>query len=265
MHKRTFDQPVLPTTGEPRWQAGFAGVEAIILPGSVGCGRMTGMAGDQVPGRPGGTPDRPARFFAGPEEFAAWLALHHATETELWMGLNRKHVPNRGLTWEQAVLEALCWGWIDSVAQRIDADTRRQRWTPRKPRSHWSRINLDLVEKLRAEGRMQPSGEAIWAQRRHEAAPYSHERDQVSLPTSYAAQLAGSPGAVAFWEAATATYRRVCTVWVTSAKQEATRDRRMAQLVQCCAAGELVPSQRYGDPPGWLSRAADAAATAQVS
>ncbi|MGH3346869.1 MAG: YdeI/OmpD-associated family protein [Nocardioides sp.] len=223
------------------------------------------MADDQIPGRLAGTPERPARFFAGPEEFAAWLELHHDTETELWMGINRKHVPDRGLTWEQAVIEALCWGWIDSVAQRIDGDSRRQRWTPRKPTSHWSRINLDLVEKLRAEGRMQPSGESIWAQRRHEAAPYGHELDEVSFPASYTARLAGSPAAAAFWEAATATYRKVCTVWVTSAKQEATRDRRMTQLIECCAAGELVPNQRYGDLPSWLSRAADAATTAQPS
>ena len=101
-----------------------------------------------MPGRMGGTPEQPARFFHTPEEFSAWLALHHDSETSLWMGLKRKHVADRGLTWEQAVPEALCWGWIDSVAQRIDGDTRRQRWTPRKKTSHWSRINLDLVEKL---------------------------------------------------------------------------------------------------------------------
>ncbi len=221
-----------------------------------------GEAEDEIPGRMGGTPERPARFFDTPEEFAAWLALHHDTETSLWMGLKRKHVADHGLTWEQAVPEALCWGWIDSVAQRIDADTRRQRWTPRKKTSHWSRINLDLVEKLRAEGRMQPSGLAIWEQRRRDEAPYSHERAQAKLPDPYAARLAASPAATAFWEASTATYRKVCTVWVTSAKQESTRDRRMTQLIECCAAGELVPSQRYGDVPRWVERAAAAAAAA---
>ena len=154
------------------------------------------------------------------------------------MGLKRKHVADRGLTWEQAVPEALCWGWIDSVAQRIDGDTRRQRWTPRKKTSHWSRINLDLVEKLRAEGRMQPSGLAIWEQRRRDEGPYSHGGPEAGLPDSYAARLAARPAAAAFWEASTATYRKVCTVWVTSAKQESTRDRRMTQLVECCAAAD---------------------------
>jgi uncharacterized protein YdeI (YjbR/CyaY-like superfamily) len=211
----------------------------------------------------GGTPERPARFFDTPEEFGAWLAMHHDTETELWMGLRKKHVADRGLTWEQAVPEALCWGWIDSLAQRIDDDTRRQRWTPRKKSSTWSRVNLDLVDKLRAEGRLQPSGLAIWEQRRRDIAPYGHEQPGPVLPAPYAAQLAASTAATAFWEQATATYRRVCTVWVTSAKQASTRDRRMTQLIECCAAGQLVPSQRYGAPPRWLERAAAAAAAAR--
>jgi uncharacterized protein YdeI (YjbR/CyaY-like superfamily) len=214
-------------------------------------------------GTPGGTPERPAIFFQDAREFGRWLEAHHDTETELWMGLKKKHVTDRGLTWEQAVPEALCWGWIDSVAQRIDDDTRRQRWTPRKKTSHWSRINLDLVDKLRAEGRMQPSGLAIWEQRRREEAPYSHERRALELPGPYAAQLAASIAATAFWEQSTATYRKLCTVWVTSAKQATTRDRRLTQLVECCAAGELVPSQRYGEAPRWLERAAAAAAAAR--
>lgn len=211
----------------------------------------------------GGTPERPARFFDTAEEFGAWLSLHHDTETELWMGLNRKHVADRGLTWEQAVPEALCWGWIDSLVQRIDEDTRRQRWTPRKKTSSWSKVNLDLVEKLRAEGRMQPSGLAIWEQRPDPDALYTYEQAELGLPDPYAAQLAASPAASAFWEQSTATYRKLCTFWVASAKQAATRDRRMTQLIDCSAAGELVPSQRYGEVPRWLERAAEAAAAAR--
>ena len=218
--------------------------------------------GPATPGRMGGSPERPARFFDSPEEFGAWLAQHHDTETVLWMGLKKKGVADRGLTWEEAVVEALCWGWIDSVAQRIDDDSRRQRWTPRKKSSHWSRVNLRLVERLRAEGRMQPSGLAIWEQRTHEEAPYIHERPWAGLPDSYAEALAASPAATAFWEASSATYRKVCAVWVTSAKQDATRARRMTQLIECCADGVLVPNQRYGETPKWVERAAAAAAEA---
>lgn len=221
------------------------------------------MPQNQTPGREGGTPERPARFFADAAEFGAWLAAHHDTETELWMGLAKKHVPDRGLTWAEAVPEALCWGWIDSVAQRIDEDFVRQRWTPRKRTSHWSKVNLELVERLRAEGRMQPSGLAIWEARRREAAPYTHEqKGPLELPPAYAARLAGSKAATAFWAASTTTYRRVCVNWVLTAKQEATRDRRMAQLIEDSAAGRLIPSQRYGETPRWVERAAAAARAA---
>lgn len=218
------------------------------------------MADDPIPGRMGGSAERPARFFADAAEFGAWLAMHHDTATELWMGLNKKHVAERGLTWAEAVPEALCWGWIDSVAQRIDDDTTRQRWTPRKRTSIWSKVNVDHVERLIAEGRMQPSGLAIYEQRQRDQAPYSHEvMGKLTLPEEYAALLAASPAATAFWEAATATYRKVCTNWVITAKQETTRDRRMAQLIECSAAGELIPSQRYGEVPKWVARAAAAA------
>jgi len=215
------------------------------------------------PGRMGGTPERPARFFADAAEFGAWLAAHHDSETELWMGLAKRHVTDRGLTWAQAVPEALCWGWIDSVIQRIDDDYVRQRWTPRKRTGHWSKVNLELVEQLRAAGRMQPAGLAAWEARRREAAPYTHERSgPLELPPAYADQLADSPAATAFLAAATATYRRQCINWVLAAKQQATRDRRMAQLIECSAAGEVVPFQRYGELPKWVQRAAAAAADA---
>ncbi|WP_207006686.1 YdeI/OmpD-associated family protein [Nocardioides aromaticivorans] len=218
------------------------------------------MVKDEEPGRMGGSAERPARFFADEAEFEAWLARHHDTETELWMGIYKKHVPEQGLTWARAVPVALCWGWIDSIAQRIDDDAVRQRWSPRKRTSNWSKVNLELVEQLRAEGRMQPSGLAIWEQRKPDPAPYTHEVDgELVLPEPYAAQLAASPAATAFWEAATRTYRRICVNWVLSAKQEATRDRRMAQLVDCSAAGEMIPSQRYGEIPKWVARAAAAA------
>ena len=216
-------------------------------------------------GTPGGSAERPATFFSGPEEFAAWLAANHDTATELWMGLYKRHVPDRGLTWEQAVIEALCWGWIDSVAQRIDDDSRRQRWTPRKATSNWSAINIASVERLKAEGRMQPSGLAAYERRLEgRSAIYSYESiSAAELPPEYAARLAGDAAASAFWAVATPSYRRLAVHWVVTAKQEATREKRMAQLVEDSAAGRLIPSQRYGDQPKWVERAAEAARAAQ--
>lgn len=214
-------------------------------------------------GRPGGTPEKPALFFTGPEEFRAWLEANHQTATELWMGLNRKHLPEAGLTWHEAVPEALCFGWIDSRAERIDENTRRQRWTPRRTGSNWSKVNVDHVERLIAEGRMMPAGMAAYEARKPEnTGIYSFEQASGILPGVYAERLAASPAANAFWEAATGRYRKLCTHWVTSAKQQKTNDNRMAQLIDCCATGQLIPPQRYGDVPAWLTRAARAASEA---
>ncbi|WP_353829263.1 YdeI/OmpD-associated family protein [Agromyces sp. SYSU T0242] len=214
-------------------------------------------------GTPGGTPERPALFFSGPEEFRAWLEANHATATELWMGLNKKHVADRGLTWEQAVPEALCFGWIDSKAQRIDEDTTRQRWTPRKAGSVWSAVNVALIERLTAEGRMRPEGIAAYEQRREDrTGVYSFENPDREFPAKYAERLAADAAASAFWAEASPGYRREVVHWVLTAKQEATRDRRLAQLIDDSAAGRLVPFQRYGTTPKWVERAAAAARAA---
>ena len=214
--------------------------------------------------RDGGSDDRPAVFFDGPEDFRAWLEEHHESVDELWMGLNKKHVADRGLTWEQAVPEALCFGWIDSKVQRTDEDSVRQRWTPRRSTSVWSTVNLDLVERLAAEGRMRPMGLAAHALRKPERSGiYAYEQGgALVLPDPYAALLASNPAVAAFWAECTESYRKVCTSWVTSAKQTATNDKRMAQLVELCAAGQVIPSQRYGTEPAWLRRAGAAAAEA---
>ena len=179
------------------------------------------------------------------------------------MGLYKKHVAERGLTWEQAVLEALCFGWIDSRAERVDEDVLRQRWTPRKPGSTWSNINIAAVERLIAEGRMRPAGLAAFERRRSErSGTYSYEQGDVALSDAYAARLAADRAASGFWAESTASYRKVAVNWVMSAKQEATRDKRMAQLIEDSAAGRLIPSQRYGEQPKWVERAAAAARSA---
>lgn len=212
-------------------------------------------------GTPGGTPERPARFFADAADFRAWLEAHHESERELWMGLHKKHVVDRGLTWDEAVPVALCFGWIDSVSQRIDEDSRRQRWTPRKPGSVWSQVNIDHVERLRAEGLMRPAGLAIYEQRRADRSGYSYET-RAELDDARRAVLLADPAAAAFWAEATRSYRRVAENWVVTAKQEATRERRLAELVADCAAGRLIKPQRYGKEPVWVGRAAAAARAA---
>lgn len=199
-------------------------------------------------------------FFADADEFRDWLEEHHETATELWMGLRRKGHLDRGLTWEDAVPVALCFGWIDSISHRTDDTARRQRWTPRKPRSVWSAVNIAHIERLTAAGLMRPAGLAAYERRDRTVPGYSYA--QVELSPDEAAQIAANPAAQAFWENATPSYRRVAAHWIQSAKREQTRADRRAALVADCAAGRLIPSQRYGTPRAWLARAAAAAAAA---
>lgn len=204
---------------------------------------------------PGGTSERPATFFDDAADYRRWLEANHESATELWMGLNKKHVEPRGLTWAEAVREALCFGWIDSVMQTIDGDAVRQRWTPRKPGSNWSTVNITAVAELTSEGRMQPAGLAAFARRREDrSGVYAYENRELTWPDAYQALLEANPAASTFWRAATPSYRKVATNWVLTAKQEATREKRMAQLVDDCAHQRLIPSQRYGDEPAWVRR-----------
>ncbi|GAA6524752.1 YdeI/OmpD-associated family protein [Intrasporangium sp. DVR] len=205
--------------------------------------------------RHGGTDGRPAVFFDDAADFRAWLEANHDSATELWMGLTKKHVEPRGLTWAEAVPEALCFGWIDSVAQGIDEHTRRQRWTPRRPGSVWSRVNIAIVERLKAEGRMQPAGLAAYEQRKLDnTGLYSYEQDEQTWPPEFEAVLRADDRAWAFWEGAAASYRKMCVHWVLSAKRPETRDRRMAQLVDASHRMDLVSPHAYGTEPKWLAR-----------
>lgn len=209
----------------------------------------------------GGSAERPATFFDTASDFRQWLAGNHDSATELWVGLRRKHVPDRGMTWEDAVLMALCFGWIDSVSQRIDEDCRRQRFTPRRPGSVWSPINLAHVERLIAQGSMEPAGLAAYESRDpRNVAILAADRVDLELSASRLGRLQGDAGAWAFWQAATPGYRRTVVNWVESAKQESTRERRLDQLISDSAAGRMVPPTRAGQPPTWLAAAAEAAA-----
>lgn len=191
--------------------------------------------------------EREAIYFEGPARWRAWLEEHHATETEVWVGYWKKATGRAVLTWSEAVDQALCFGWIDSVRQSVDDGRSRQRFTPRKRGSSWSNINVAKVAALEEQGLMTPAGRAAFETRRPEREGiYSYENGEVELSPQYAAQLAAAPEALAFFESQRPSYRKLVKRWVMSAKQEATRDKRMAELVADCEAGRLIRSQRYG-------------------
>ncbi|MFO0749173.1 MAG: YdeI/OmpD-associated family protein [Myxococcota bacterium] len=194
-------------------------------------------------------PPRPVepRFFKRAEDFRRWLEKHHATTTELVIGFY-KAAHGIGMSVPEAVEEALCFGWIDGRVQRIDDQRHSVRFTPRKPGSIWSAVNLRRAEALEAAGRMTDVGRAVW-RGRHPARQkiYSFEQiEHVPLAPELAATLAAVPKAQRFFDAQTASYKRVAVHWVMSAKQAATRARRMATLVESSAAGQFAPPFRYG-------------------
>ena len=183
-------------------------------------------------------------FFETPAEWRAWLEEHHASETEALVGFRRKATGLPTMTWSDAVDEALCFGWIDGVRRGIDETSYYNRFTPRRKRSTWSRINMEKVVRLTKEGRMRPAGIAAFEARTDtNIGIYSHERPQ-TLPPEYEARLRADAAAWEHWSSRSPSYRRQAAHWVASAKREETRERRLAQLIESCAAGRPVPPLR---------------------
>jgi uncharacterized protein YdeI (YjbR/CyaY-like superfamily) len=181
-------------------------------------------------------------YFASPDQFRAWLEQHHDSATEVWLGYWKKHTGRPSLTWSQAVDEALCFGWIDGVLRRVDDERHVQRFTPRKPASNWSAVNIAKVEQLRAEGRMRAAGEAAFAHRRAKrSGVYSYEqRDRAAFEPEQEERFKADAAAWAYWTAAPAGYRKMATWWVVSAKKPETRERRLGQLIADSAAGRRL-------------------------
>lgn len=185
------------------------------------------------------------RFFASPAKWRAWLEKNAATADEIIVGFWKKGTGKPSMTWSESVGEALCFGWIDGVRRRIDDDSYSIRFTPRKPTSTWSTINVAKVAELEAAGRMTDAGRVAYAARRESATGiYSYE--QQGEITFDDAPLRADPTAWRYWSAAPPSYRKVVMHWVTSAKRPETRAKRMAELVADCAAGRKIRSQRWG-------------------
>jgi uncharacterized protein YdeI (YjbR/CyaY-like superfamily) len=183
-----------------------------------------------------------AIYFASAAEFGAWLEEHHADATEVLVGFWRVATDRPSLTWPESVDEALRFGWIDGVRLRVDAERYTIRFTPRKPGSNWSRINLAKVEALRAAGRMRPAGEAAWAARRTDReGVYSFERREAArLEAEQEAAFRADPQAWDWFQAQAPSYRRTAIHWVISAKRPETRAKRLATLIADSAAGRRI-------------------------
>jgi uncharacterized protein YdeI (YjbR/CyaY-like superfamily) len=181
-----------------------------------------------------------ALFFDSPEAFYAWLAEHHETETEVFVGYFKKATGKQTMTWSQAVDQALCFGWIDSVMRSLDDERHMQRFTPRKPGSNWSKVNVEKVARLEAEGKMTDAGRKAFEGRIEEkTGVYSFEKkDAAKLPPEFEKRLEGR--ARKFFEEQAPWYRRTVTHWIVSAKKEETRVRRLEALIEDSAQGRRL-------------------------
>lgn len=179
------------------------------------------------------------RFFSTAQAFREWLERHAATEAELIVGFHKVATGQSCMTWSESVDEALCFGWIDGVRKRIDDDAYQIRFTPRKPTSIWSAINIAKVQALQTQGRMTPAGERAFALRAdHRSAVYSHEQPAVAeWSTAELAAFRARKRAWAYWESTPPGYRKQMQHRVVSAKRVETRAKRLQVLMDACAAG----------------------------
>jgi len=182
-------------------------------------------------------------FFDSGAHFRRWLETNHQDADELWVGFWKAHTGRGGLTYEEAVEEALCFGWIDGLVKRVDEHAYKQRFTPRRTRSIWSAINIRKVAALRAAGRMAKAGVAAFEGRDPaRAKQYSGENRQAVLSSTYEKRFRARQVAWRFFEAQPTGYRRTAMFWVMSAKREETRERRLARLIDDSERGVRVAS-----------------------
>jgi uncharacterized protein YdeI (YjbR/CyaY-like superfamily) len=204
-----------------------------------------GLVDQQTPSKltsvPSSASGHRATFFPSADAFREWLATNHSTAKEIEVGIYRKGTGKGGLSYVEAVEIALCFGWIDGVLHKIDDKSFRQRFTPRRPGSAWSNVNVDRVKRLMAEGRMHEAGlKAFSARSRTKTGIYSFEKKPEKLPRALEKEFRLNGKAWSFFRAQAPSYQRLSIHRLVEAKQESTRLRRLARLIEASAAGRRL-------------------------
>ena len=184
-----------------------------------------------------------AQYFESAADFRKWLAKNHDKESELLVGFYKKGSGKPGMTYDQSVEEALCYGWIDGVRRSVDADRYTMRFTPRRPKSKWSLVNVKRVENLIKQKKMtKPGLDAYAARANQKAIDYSYEvREKGVLSPAYTRQFESKKRAWKYFNEQPPWYRRTCMFWVMTAKKEETQLRRLKTLIESSAKGEWIP------------------------
>jgi uncharacterized protein YdeI (YjbR/CyaY-like superfamily) len=184
------------------------------------------------------------RFFRSAAELRAWLEKNHGRAKELVLGFYNQRSARKGISYKEAVDEALCFGWIDGVRRSLDEERYTGRFSPRRPRSIWSRVNIKRVAELEAAGRMTAPGREAFARldpKRTGVYSFEAQRERAQLGPDLEARFRANAPAWSFFQSRPPGYQRLCTWWIASAKKEETRLRRLAVLIECSAKGEPIP------------------------
>lgn len=182
---------------------------------------------------------RGSRSFRSRTAFRGWLEKNHARAGELLLRCVKVGTMESGVTYREALDEALCFGWIDGVRRSLDATSFSVRFTPRKAQSRWSRVNTQRATELIKEGRMHSAGLAAF--RRRESSKYSFESGERRLSSAFLRELRTRPEAWHYYASQPPWYRRTTAFWIMSAKKPETRERRFQQLLTSCTEGRPVP------------------------
>ena len=186
--------------------------------------------------------DPAPRYFRTAAEMRAWLEKNHDSAAELWVGFFNQRSGKTGITYREALDEALCFGWIDGVRKSVDEGRYRQRFSPRKARSMWSLVNIKRASELEAAGRMCAPGRAAFEKRDEKTSGVdSIARASAAFTAALERRFRASAKAWAFFQSRPPGYRHLATWYVMSAKKDDTRLRRLDTLIALCARGRLLP------------------------
>ncbi|TYP70577.1 YdeI/OmpD-associated family protein [Paenibacillus methanolicus] len=187
-------------------------------------------------------------FFESPAAFKQWLESYHDRQRVQWVGYYKRGTGKPTMTWPESVDEALCIGWIDGLRKSIDAERYMIRFTPRKQGSIWSSVNIKRVAELTEEGRMRPEGLRAYGLRKEaKSSIYAHEQEiPASLTEEEEREFRASDEAWTQFENMAASYRKIALWWVAGAKREATRSKRLAELIEACGRGEKLAQLQWG-------------------
>ena len=170
------------------------------------------------------------------DEWRAWLQAHHAVSPGVWLVFHKRHTGRDSISYEAAVCQALCFGWIDNLVRRLDDDRYTRKFTPRRPRSNWSDANRRRWLELRRDGLLAAAGLAMAPAELSQAPP----PEIPELPAYVAAAFGAEPKAWQFFRALTPTHRRRFVTWIHAAKRPATRQRRIRESIALLAAGRKL-------------------------